>query len=75
MSKAKKFLTIGIWTAVLPFLGFPLTIKNILFVLTGFLIMYMSYRIYLENKKLNTEVKTDSFSENIDFNKTEEKVN
>lgn len=75
MSKAKKFLTIGIWTAILPFLGFPLTIKNLLFVFTGCLIMYMSYQIYLENKKLNTETKNDSFSENSDFNKAEEKIN
>ena len=71
MSKSKKFLTIGIWTVILPFLGFPLNIKNILFVLTGFLIMYMSYRIYLENKIPATETKTDSFSENSGFDKVE----
>ena len=72
MSKAKKFLTIGIWTAILSYLGFPAPITNILFTLTGFIIMYMSYRMYLESKTLNKEEKTfDSFSENKEFTKVE----
>ena len=70
MSKSKQFLTIGIWIAILPFLGFPINIKNILFVLTGFLIMYMSYGMYLESKKSVREKKADNFSENKDFTKT-----
>ena len=71
MSKSKRFLTIGVWVAILPFLGFPLNIKNILFVLTGFLIMYMSYGMYLTSKKDEKEKKTDNFSENKDFTKNE----
>jgi hypothetical protein len=73
MSKEKKFLTIGVWVAILPFLGFPNTFKNILFVLTGFLIIYMSYGMYLESKKEKKEEKTlDNFSENKDFTKAEQ---
>lgn len=69
MSKAKKFLTIGFWIAILSFLGFPLYIKNILFVITGFLIIYMSYKLYLEDKKNNTKEERINFSENSDFSK------
>jgi hypothetical protein len=76
MSKEKKFLTIGVWVAILPFLGFPMGIKNILFVLTGLLIIYLSYGLYLESKKKGEEKESfDSFSENKDFNKTEKENN
>ena len=70
MSKSKKFLAIGIWTVILPYLGFPLGIKNLLFVVTGLLIIYMSYRMFLESKVAGTEKKTfDNFSENDNFDK------
>ena len=69
MSKSKQFLTIGIWVAILPFLGFPINIKNILFVLTGYLLIYMIYCMYLESKKNVKEKKANNFSENIDFAK------
>ena len=72
MSKPKRFLTIGIWVAILPFLGFPISIKNILFVITGLLIMYMSYNMYLEFKKNTQKIKADNFSENKDFTKIEQ---
>lgn len=70
MSKPKRFLTIGVWVAILPFLGFPIIIKNILFVLTGLLIIYLSYGLYLKSKT-KKEV-FDNFSENEDFIKKEE---
>ena len=72
MSKSKRFLTIGVWVAILPFLGFPFTIKNILFVITGFLIIYMSYGLYLESKIDKKEETADNFSENKDFTKIEQ---
>lgn len=72
MNKAKRFLTLGVWIAILPFLGFPITIKNILFVLTGFFVMYISYGMYLENKKNVVEKKADNFSENRDFTKEQQ---
>jgi len=74
MSKAKIFLTIGAWVAILPYLGFPFVFKNILFTLTGFLIAYLSYLMYQDDKKKeNTKEKAfDNFSENKDFIKTEQ---
>lgn len=72
MNKARNFLITGVWVAILSFLGFPIAIKNILFVLTGLLIIFMSYLLYLEAKKGKNEEKTfDNFSENKDFTKTE----
>jgi hypothetical protein len=50
MLKARIFLTLGVWTAVLPYLGFPYYIKNILFLLTGLCLMYMSLVMYKEVK-------------------------
>lgn len=67
MTKPKRFLTIGIWVAILPFLGFPIFIKNILFIITGILIIYMSYGMYLESKIGKKEEQIDNFSENKDF--------
>lgn len=72
MNKSKKFLALGIWITILPFLGFPITIKNILFVLTGLSVMYVSYGMYLENKKNVVEKKADNFSENKDFTKEQQ---
>jgi len=70
MKKSKIFLTLGLWVAILPYLGFPYEFRRILFSVTGVLIMYLSYTLYLENKKNNKEIKKefDNFSENQDFN-------
>ena len=73
MDRSRKFLVIGVWVIILPYLGFPFAIKNILFALTGLLIIYLGYRMYLESKKDMREEKTfDNFSENKDFTKTEQ---
>ena len=73
MSKEKIFLTIGVWVAILPFLGFPFGLKNILFVLTGFLIMYLSYGMYTESRKnIKKNKNFDNFSENKNFTKVEQ---
>jgi hypothetical protein len=70
MSTSKKFLTIGIWVAILPFLGFPYIIKNILFVLTGLTIIYIAYGLYIQSKlSKNESTGFDNFSENKDFTK------
>lgn len=70
MLKARTLLILGIWTAVLPYLGFPYKIKNILFVLTGLSLVYISFVIYKETKRNNREENEknfESFSENRNF--------
>ena len=66
MSKAKIFLGIGVWVAILPYLGFPFTLKNILISLTGLLVIYLSYNMYQDSKKAGNKItKTfENFSEN-----------
>lgn len=71
MKKARILLTLAVWVAVLPYLGFPYSWKNILFTITGLGLAYFSYSLYKENKiKIKeTENKTfDNFSENKNFN-------
>lgn len=69
MSKVRKLLLLGIWVAILPYLGFPSTWKNVLFFLTGLVLMYFSYLLYLESKNKNTTIRAfDNFSENKNFN-------
>jgi len=50
MRKEKTLLIIGLWVMVLPFLGFTNSFRKILFVLTGFAIVYIAYLFYLEAK-------------------------
>lgn len=76
MTKARIFLTIGVWIAILPFLGFTNTTKNILFVITGLVIVYFSYGMY-QNAKISEkkdDKSFDSFSENNNPDKEEEKI-
>lgn len=50
MRKERTLFIIGIWVAVLPFLGFPNSWRKTLFVLTGLAILYLAYLFYLEVK-------------------------
>lgn len=67
MLKARFVLILGIWLTILPYLGFPFFIKNILFVITGLILIYFSFVLYKEYKKQNGEEIFDNFSENKDF--------
>jgi len=68
MSRLKIILILGIFVSILPYLGFPLTSKNILISLSGLAIIYLSYILYEENKEESKEEVTfDNFSENHDF--------
>ncbi len=70
MLKARTLLILGVWTAVLPYLGFPYQIKNILFVLTGLGLVYVSFVIYKEirfTRKEENEKNFENFSENRNF--------
>ena len=66
MRNARILLVLGIWVAILPYLGFPSSWKNILFVLSGLTLIYFSYVLYKEYKAVKTtEDKVfDNFSEN-----------
>lgn len=45
MKYQKTFFAIGAWVAILPLLGFPETVKTILFAITGLCIVILSYTL------------------------------
>lgn len=58
MKKEKTLFMLGLWVSILSFLGFPKVIKIILFVLTGFCIMFLTH--YIMNHKNKKEEKSES---------------
>ncbi len=46
MRKERTLLFLGIWVAILPFLGFPNTWRSVLFVITGLSLTYLAYLFY-----------------------------
>ena len=67
MRKEKTLLIIGIWVAVLPFLGFPDTWRKILFVISGLMLVYLAYLYYEQVKSLisRDENTSKTFIDNI----------
>ncbi len=50
MRKERTLFIIGIWVAILPFLGFYESWRKILFIITGFGIIYLGYLFYNQAK-------------------------
>lgn len=72
MRRARIFLFLGLWVAILPYLGFPNSWKNVLFTLSGLGLVYISFMFYREHKKREKQAKTfDNFSENDNFSESE----
>lgn len=68
MSKIKIIFVLSIWIIILPFLGFPSSLKDILFSTTGLVLVYFSYMLYRNLKVGETKKENfDNFSENSDF--------
>ncbi|MCX6753987.1 MAG: hypothetical protein NTV03_02960 [Candidatus Nomurabacteria bacterium] len=67
MLKERKLFLIGVWVAILPFLGFFESWRKILFVLTGIGIIYLAYLFYNEAKVRNSKDENviKSFIDNI----------
>lgn len=72
MRKERMLFFVGIWVAVLPFLGFPNSWRKILFVLSGLAIIYLAYLFrgqqkahILEIRKSSDEQVMDAFVDNI----------
>lgn len=67
MRKERTLFLMGIWVAILPFLGFPNNWRKTLFIITGFLLVYLSVLFYKQAKdrlpKDNNQIK--SFVDNI----------
>ena len=64
MLRARIFLVLGVWIAILPYLGFPYSWKSVLYTLTGLAIIYLSYAMYQDYKKDHAAEEFDNFREN-----------
>ncbi len=65
MRRERILLILGIWVAILPYLGFPYSWKNILFTISGLVLVFYSYEIHKENKvKQLRKQKSDNFNQN-----------
>ncbi|KKQ21331.1 MAG: hypothetical protein US33_C0004G0004 [Parcubacteria group bacterium GW2011_GWC1_36_9] len=73
MKKAWTLLILGVWVAILPYLGFPYSWKDILITLSGLGLIYVSFMLYKESKikEIKEEKTFDNFSENKFFNEGE----
>jgi len=73
MRKARIILALGTWVAILPFLGFPSSWKDVLFTLSGLGLIGASYGLYMDSKvkKEDSEKTFDNFSENSNFEQKE----
>ena len=72
MSKVQIIFILSIWVAVLPYLGFPNSLKNTLVTISGLGLIYFSYMLYASLKTKEKKEKTfENFSENNNFNETE----
>lgn len=67
MRKERTLFILGLWVAILPFLGFPNSWRRVLFVITGFLLLYLAYLFYLETKSrlLKVDNRSKTFVDNI----------
>ncbi|MEX2029340.1 MAG: hypothetical protein WD963_02555 [Candidatus Paceibacterota bacterium] len=65
MYKVRILFILGVWVAVLPYLGFPNSWKNALFTITGLGLIFFSYTLHMGLKTNKSQKETfDNFSEN-----------
>lgn len=67
MRKERTLFFIGIWVAILPYLGFYESWRKVLLIITGLSVVYLAYLFYLEAKvRMNKdENRIKSFIDNI----------
>ena len=66
MTKQRTIFILGLWVAILPYLGFPNSWKKILFLLAGLAIAYLAYLLYRQSKGIHAvkEGKTNTYTDN-----------
>ncbi len=70
MSKQRIIFLSGLVIALMQFSGFPDRMRNILYIIFGLLIMYVSYRIHKEVSRLKLK-KENTVSSHTSVNKKE----
>lgn len=64
MSKQRIIFILGVWVAILPFLGFPSSLKQVLFILSGLSLIGLSY-FFPAGKKMDLSRKKEGDSSEI----------
>lgn len=66
MTNQRVIFILGLWTAILPYLGFPNNWKKVFFLVTGSTIAYLAYLLYREKKNAVAvkEKKANSYTDN-----------
>ncbi len=67
MRKERFLFILGIWTMALSYLGFPVVIKKLLFIVTGGLILGVSYLFYVEKRTRISSKKNMQVDNNTEF--------
>ena len=68
MKRARILLLLGLWVAILPYLGLPYFWKNMLFTISGLGMVYLSFVFYKEHKKRTAGGTTfENFKENAEW--------
>lgn len=67
MRKERFLFILGIWTMALSYLGFPVVIKKLLFIVTGGLILGVSYLFYVEKRTRISSKKNMQADNNTEF--------
>lgn len=70
MRRIRTLLFFGIWIAILPYLGFPYFWRNVLFTVSGMVLIGFAYVLYAEHNKRNRKNggrTFENFSENRNF--------
>jgi len=69
-SKARIFFFIGVWVAILPYLGFPKSWKTLFFVITGLAIAYLAYKLNKDMAHFTKNAKKEGKLTRIDSSKS-----
>ncbi len=70
MRKIRVLLILGIWVAILPYLGFPYSWKDVILSVCGLALVYISFMFYREKKASEVnEGNFENFAENTEFSK------
>jgi hypothetical protein len=63
MSKTRIIFILGIWVAIVSFLGFPSSWKKAIFVLTGVALIYLAYSLEKRYKVSKTADQTPLYTQ------------
>ncbi len=65
MKKERTLFMLGIWVAILPYLGFPNSFRKFLFIISGIILIYLSYGFRKEKRIAQALLNSNKESEHL----------